>query len=197
MHRASFLAAALLAFPAVVIAQPRLESVGIAVGATSDFGRGLTQAGTSASRQVSIGIPIRFHLTGTDSYSIGVIGNVEWSYAPAEVRGEGMNQIALGPEVRTYRGSVDLGVAGIVGLIQRRADSVDDGNHRQYGLEVGGGFSRNDWRVGYSYRRAWVRDVPHAFPACGPADDCRFPAVLEAPSTEHYDRHAISVSWRR
>ena len=190
----SLLLAAVLALPSTSLTQPRLSSVGISFGSTSDFGRGITPGPEAAPRQFNLGVPVRIQLTDTAPVALSALGTVEWSYAPAVVRGSGLTQFAAGPELHTTWGAGDLRLAGLVGLIQRRGDAIDAATHRQYGFEAGVGFTRGTWRVGYGYRSAWVQDVPHAYPPCA---SCRYPADVPPPTTEQYDRHALSLSWQR
>jgi hypothetical protein len=191
------IAASVVALSAPVAAQSERVSLGIAFGTTSDFDRGQNGVASAHSRHWSVGVPVRIRLVGTGRLSIAALGAAEWSYAPSTVRADGLSQLAAGPELQSRWHTVDVRLAGLLGSIRRRNDWVDESSHREYGLETGAGFHRGPWRFGYTYRHAWVEDVPRIGPACPQGTGCRWVVILEPPTTETYNRHALSISWQR
>jgi hypothetical protein len=190
-------ASALLASPVRLAAQSERLSLGISLGTSSDFDRGQVGVATAQGRHFSLGMPLRVRLVAAGRYSLVALGTLEWSVAPASVRTDGLTQLALGPEVQARWTLVDARVAGLLGSISRRNDWADEDDHRQYGVEAGAGVHWRAWRLGYSYRQAWVEDVARLGAPCPPPGfACRAIVEYEPPTTESYNRHALTLTWQ-
>jgi hypothetical protein len=189
-------ASALLASPVRLAAQPERLSFGISLGSSSDFDRGQVGVATAHGRHFSLGLPVRVRLIGTGRISLAALGTFERSYAPASVRADGLTQLTLGPELQVRWQLVDARAAGLVGSISRRNDWADEDDHRQYGLEAGAGVHWRAWRLGYSYRHARVEDVARLGAPCQPGLACRAVVEFEPPTTESYNRHALTLTWQ-
>jgi hypothetical protein len=167
-------------------------SFGLLVGSTSDFDRDGFYDRRGTARHVSVGVPVRWEVSRTRVFSLAALGSVEWSYAPAATDAGGLMQFTVGPELASVWRRWDLRLAPLIGVISRRGADVDGGDHLQHGLETGTGLQTGPWRIGYSYRLAWVHDVR----TLQPATNCGLCRALELtpPSTETYDRHALVLT---
>jgi hypothetical protein len=198
MRTVSLAAILLLAVAPILSAQTDRLRVGVLVGSTSDYTTPSSNLLAPAvdGRQFSLGVPVRFRLTAPSAWTLSMLGSVEWSYAAEGAPTDGLAQLALGPELqRALTAQTDVRFGALAGLMTRRNDAFDRATHRQMGFEAGAGLALSGWRIGYSYRQAWVSGPRQTIRGC--AGDVRTACVLfleHGPSrTLGYDRHALTV----
>ena len=194
----SLLGIVLLVLAVPLPAQQNRLQVGVLVGATSDYAASSSGALVPAveGRHLSIGVPVRVRLTRFGAWSAAFLGAVEWSYAGAGAPMAGLAQVAIGPELqRRLTARADVRLAALAGLITRRNDQDDSGDHPQFGFDAASGIALGAWRIGYGYRRAWVTDVRNVIRGCagGVRTACRMYLEYGPAQTLAYDRHAITL----
>jgi hypothetical protein len=196
--RISLAAILLLGVTPVLSAQTERLRVGVLLGSTSDYTTPSSDplAPAVEGRQLSLGVPVRVRLTAPSAWTLSLLGSVEWSYAGDGAPTDGLTQFALGPELqRTLAPQTDVRLGALAGLMTRRNDAFDQSMHRQMGFEAGAGFALSGWRLGYSYRQAWVSDARQTIRGC--AGGVRTACVLflqQGPArTLGYNRHALVV----
>ena len=201
MKEAMLLVGLLTCAASTLGAQRERLSAGVLLGATSDYAAPVSGqlVAATAGRQLSLGVPIRLRLTEPRSWTLALLGSVEWSYAEGGAPTDGLAQFALGPELQRSIGShADLRLGALAGLMTRRDDQFDRADHAQYGFEAGSGVQLRSWRLGYTYRRAWVTDVQYAIRGCAGAvrTPCAEFVAYGPERTLSYDRHALSLERR-
>lgn len=200
-YRARLLICLLACAAPTLAAQPDRLSAGVLFGATSDYAAPESDELVAATggRQLSVGVPIRFRLRDLQPWTVSLFGTAEWSYAAAGAPTTGLAHVTLGPELqRSIASGADLRLGAIAGLMTRRDDQFDRDTHTQYGFEGGSGIQIGSWRLGYTYRKAWVTDSQYAIRGCAGTvrTACAEFVAYGTERTLSYDRHALILDRR-